>query len=87
MRLYSCSAYDWTVRMPTIAAQAKVVQFLRELVPAAASLGLLVNDNYRRFIVANYPSFPEPDPSFTEARAAARELGWESKVFEAPTTI
>jgi len=48
---------------------AKSVQFLRELVPAAASLGLLVNRSNRS----------------TGAQAAARELRWESQVFEAST--
>jgi putative tryptophan/tyrosine transport system substrate-binding protein len=60
--------------------QAKVVQFLRELVPAATFLGLLVNYNYRRStFVANYPYPDEP------AQAAAHELGWETQVFEART--
>jgi putative tryptophan/tyrosine transport system substrate-binding protein len=48
---------------------AKSVQFLRELVPAAASLGLLVNRSNRS----------------AGAQAAARELRWESQVFEAST--
>jgi putative ABC transport system substrate-binding protein len=43
---------------------------LRELVPAAASLGLLVSWY---------------DPSVDETQAAARELGWGSQVFEAST--
>jgi putative ABC transport system substrate-binding protein len=55
--------------------QAKAVQFLRELVPTAASLGLLLNGSYRRFSVA--------DSNF--AHAAARELGWASHDFEAST--
>jgi putative tryptophan/tyrosine transport system substrate-binding protein len=50
---------------------AKAVQYLRELVPAAASLGLLVNR-------INYPGSVEPV-------AAARELRWEYQVFEANT--
>jgi putative ABC transport system substrate-binding protein len=49
---------------------AKAVQYLRELVPAAASLGLLVNPRN-----SQYPQAP----------VAARELGWESQVFEAST--
>ncbi len=50
---------------------AKAVQFLREVVPAAASLGVLVNrSNSRR-------------P--TEAEAAARKLQWETREFEAST--
>jgi putative ABC transport system substrate-binding protein len=48
---------------------AKSIQFLRELVPAAASLALLVNRNRRS----------------TDAQAAARELRWEFQVFEAST--
>jgi putative tryptophan/tyrosine transport system substrate-binding protein len=48
---------------------AKSVQFLRELVPAAASLGLLVNRGNRS----------------ADAQAAARELRWKSQVFEAST--
>jgi putative tryptophan/tyrosine transport system substrate-binding protein len=48
---------------------AKSIQFLRELVPAAASLALLVNRNSRS----------------TDAQAAARELRWEFQVFEAST--
>jgi len=52
---------------------AKAVQYLRELVPAAASLGLLAN----RPAAAVSP--------LPEAQAAARALGWESQVFEAST--
>jgi putative ABC transport system substrate-binding protein len=49
---------------------AKAVQFLRELMPAATSLGLLVNPtNLRAFQ--------------TEVAAAARALRWESQIFEA----
>jgi putative tryptophan/tyrosine transport system substrate-binding protein len=48
---------------------AKAVQYLRELVPAAASLGLL----------ANRISYP------VGLVAAARELRWEYQVFEAST--
>jgi putative tryptophan/tyrosine transport system substrate-binding protein len=55
------------------ATQAKVVQLLRELVPAAGSLVLLVNR-------ATYPR-----GSFLPAEAAARELHWEYQVFEAST--
>ena len=52
---------------------AKAVQHLRELVPAAGSLAVLVNPrNLNR-------------GSFTVAEAAARELHWESHVFEAST--
>jgi putative ABC transport system substrate-binding protein len=43
---------------------AKAVQFLRELVPTAESLGLLVNPN-------------QVDMDSTEAQAAATALGWE----------
>jgi putative tryptophan/tyrosine transport system substrate-binding protein len=50
---------------------AKAVQYLRELVPATALLGLLVNR-------INYPGSVEPV-------AAARELRWEYQVFEAST--
>jgi putative tryptophan/tyrosine transport system substrate-binding protein len=50
----------------------KAVQLLRELVPAAASLGLLVNPtNLRR--------------TSPRAEAAARELGWAFQLFEAST--
>jgi putative tryptophan/tyrosine transport system substrate-binding protein len=50
----------------------KAVQLLRELVPAAASLGLLVNPtNLRR--------------SSPRAEAAARELRWAFQLFEAST--
>jgi putative tryptophan/tyrosine transport system substrate-binding protein len=52
---------------------AKAVQFLRELVPAAALLGLLVN----RTNLSSSTS--------TQVQAAARELRWESQVFEAST--
>jgi putative ABC transport system substrate-binding protein len=73
-------AFSLTGGSPT---QMKAVQFLRELVPSAASLGLLVNANYRRFPV-NYPGFTQ---AFTEVQAAvaARELGWETPVFEVST--
>jgi putative ABC transport system substrate-binding protein len=54
--------------MPT---DAKAVEFLRELAPAAASLGLLIN-----------PTNPPPDET---AQAAARELRWKFQVFEANT--
>jgi putative tryptophan/tyrosine transport system substrate-binding protein len=54
--------------------EAKAVQFLRELVPAAGSLALLVN---RKGLY--------PRGSFMVAEAAARELNWESQVFEAST--
>jgi putative ABC transport system substrate-binding protein len=50
---------------------AKAVEFLRELVPAAESLGLLVN-----------PTNVRPDSG---APAAARQLRWEFKMFEAST--
>jgi putative ABC transport system substrate-binding protein len=53
--------------------EAKAVQFLRELVPAAGSLAVLVNRG-------TYPR-----GSFMPAEAAARELHWESQVFEAST--
>jgi putative ABC transport system substrate-binding protein len=50
----------------------KAVQLLRELVPAAASLGLLVNPtNLRR--------------TSPRAEAAARELRWAFQLFEAST--
>jgi putative tryptophan/tyrosine transport system substrate-binding protein len=51
--------------------QRKAVQFLRELVPAAGSLALLVN------------RWTYPRGSFLSVEAAARELHWESQVFEA----
>jgi putative tryptophan/tyrosine transport system substrate-binding protein len=51
--------------------EAKAVQFLRELVPAAASLGLLLN-----------PTNRNPDSG---GQAAARKLRWESQIFEAST--
>jgi putative tryptophan/tyrosine transport system substrate-binding protein len=54
------------------ATDAKAVQFLRELVPAAASHALLVNRT-------------NVNPSFIEVQAAARGLGWESQIFEAST--
>jgi putative ABC transport system substrate-binding protein len=50
---------------------AKALQYLREVVPAAASLGLLVNPTNR--------------PLEFVAPAAARELRWEFQVFEAST--
>jgi ABC-type uncharacterized transport system substrate-binding protein len=50
---------------------AKAVEYLRELVPAAESLGLLVN-----------PTNILPD---FEAPAAARRLHWKFKVFQAST--
>jgi putative ABC transport system substrate-binding protein len=50
---------------------AKAVEYLRELVPAAESLGLLVN-----------PTNLLPD---FDAPAAARRLQWEFKVFQAST--
>jgi putative tryptophan/tyrosine transport system substrate-binding protein len=61
-------------------ADAKAVQYLRELVPGAASLGLLLNRNNVGLLLNrnNYPSS-------TDAEAAARELQWESQVFEAST--
>jgi putative ABC transport system substrate-binding protein len=53
-------------------ADAKAVEFLRELMPAAKSLALLVNPT-------NLPS------GGIEAQKAARELRWEAQVFEAST--
>jgi putative tryptophan/tyrosine transport system substrate-binding protein len=50
---------------------AKALQFLREVVPATASLGLLANPTNRS------PEFVAP--------AAARDLRWEFQVFEAST--
>ena len=50
---------------------AKAVEFLHEGVPAAASLGLLVN--------------PTNPASLFENQGAARALGWDSQVFEAST--
>jgi putative tryptophan/tyrosine transport system substrate-binding protein len=61
--------------------QAKVVQFLRELVPAATLLGLLVNYSYRG-VTPTFANYPYPDEP---AQAAAHELGWETQVFEAST--
>ncbi len=49
----------------------KAVEFMRELLPAAASLGLLVNPT-------------NPPPGF-HAQETARQLGWNSHVFEAST--
>jgi hypothetical protein len=54
------------------ATDAKAVQFLRELMPAAAQLALLVNPT-------NVPA------GGIQARAAARELRWEFEIFEAST--
>jgi putative tryptophan/tyrosine transport system substrate-binding protein len=51
--------------------ETKAVQYLRDLVPAAALLGVLVNR-------INYPSY-------IETEAAARELHWEYQIFEAST--
>jgi putative tryptophan/tyrosine transport system substrate-binding protein len=56
--------------------EGKAVQYLRELVPTAATLGLLVNPSAR---ILN-----APDPG-TDAKAAARDLGWDFLVFEAST--
>jgi putative tryptophan/tyrosine transport system substrate-binding protein len=50
--------------------EAKAVQLLREVVPAAASLGLLLNPTNR-------------PPFGVQAETAARELRWNSQVFEA----
>src|SRR5215468_9737647 len=52
---------------------AKAAQYLRELVPAATSLGVLANPRNSRGFVG------------TQAQAVARQLGWESQVFEAST--
>ena len=54
----------------------KAVQYLRELVPAGATLGLLINPT------AKVPNAPDPG---TDAKAAARYLGWDFLVFEAST--
>jgi putative ABC transport system substrate-binding protein len=59
------------VNLTGSSTDAKAVEFLRELVPAAESLGLLVN-----------PTNVLPDSG---AQAAARQLRWEFKVFEAST--
>src|SRR5262249_40551715 len=64
-------AFNLTGGSPT---QTKALQFLRELVPAAGSLALLVN-----------PGSGLPLGSIAVAEAAARELHWESQVFEAST--
>jgi len=61
-----------SVNLTGTSTAAKAVQFLREVMPTAGSLALLVN-----------PTNP-PLGSF-ENQAAARELGWESHVFEAST--
>jgi putative ABC transport system substrate-binding protein len=53
--------------------EAKAVQFLRELVPAARSLALLVNPGTSLPLIAEV------------AEAAARGLHWEYQVFEAST--
>jgi len=53
-------------------SDAKAVQFLRELVPAAARLALLVNPT-------NLPA------GGIQAQAAARELRWKFEIFEAST--
>jgi len=53
---------------------AKGVQFLRELVPNAASLGILVN-----------PLNLSNEAGSTEARAAAHALGWDVDVLNAST--
>jgi putative ABC transport system substrate-binding protein len=54
---------------------AKAVQFLRELVPAATSLGVLINPT----------NLLNPSFARTQAQAAARVLQWESRVIEAST--
>jgi putative ABC transport system substrate-binding protein len=54
------------------ALDAKAVQFLRELVPTAASLALLLNG-------------VSPTSATTEAPAAAHELRWETQIFNAST--
>ena len=54
------------------ATDAKAVEFLRELVPTAASLGLLVNPT-------NLP------PDGIQAQVAAGMLRWEYQMFEAST--
>jgi putative ABC transport system substrate-binding protein len=51
--------------------ETKAVQFLRELVPAALSLGLLMNPTNRA-------------PGILDPKTAARPLGWESEIFGAP---
>jgi putative ABC transport system substrate-binding protein len=56
------------------ALDAKGVQFLHELVPAAASIGVLVNRGNR-----------SNEPGSTAAQAAARALGWEFHVLSAGT--
>jgi len=58
-----------SINLTGTATDAKAVQFLREVVPAAASLALLVNPT-------NLP------PGSVEA---PRELGWESQIFHAST--
>jgi putative tryptophan/tyrosine transport system substrate-binding protein len=52
------------------AVDSKALEFLRELVPTAALLGLLVN--------RSNPAF-----SFNVVQAAAREMQWDSQAFEA----
>jgi len=59
------------VNLSGSSTDAKAVEFLRELVPAAESLGLLVN-----------PTNVLPDAG---APAAARQLRWEFRIFEAST--
>src|SRR5262249_2053857 len=54
---------------------AKAVQYLRELVPAAATLGVLVNRRNPQY----------PGSAVTEPDLAARELRCDFQVFEAST--
>ena len=57
------------------ATDAKAVQYLRELVPAAATLGVLVNRRNPQYAGS----------AVTQAHETARELRWEFQVFEANT--
>ncbi len=58
--------------MTSVSLDAKAVQYLRELVPTATLLGILVNTVGVMNITA-------------EARNAAQQLNWEFRVFEAST--
>jgi putative tryptophan/tyrosine transport system substrate-binding protein len=62
------------LNLTTGAMDAKAVQFLRELVPAAASFGLLVNQNN-----------PNPSTDPVDVEAAARALQWKLHLVSAST--
>jgi putative ABC transport system substrate-binding protein len=63
---------------------SKTLEFLRELVPGAALLGLLVNRSNLSLSSSSAAMSRLPDRP-AEVLAAARELRWEFQVFEAST--